>query len=64
MTYYYMTKSKGRAGCANSTWRKGEFSSKADIKRKYKGITVKYIMTEEELPENTKEQIKRQARPY
>lgn len=66
MMLYYMTKSKGRAGCSSSTWRKTDsFSSKAELKRYFKGLrTITYIYTEaqlDELPEETSRIIRDRA---
>lgn len=51
MTIYYVTKSKGRAGCANITYRIGEYESKADLKRdyKWKGATIVKAYYENEM---------------
>lgn len=51
MKLYYITKSKGRAGCANITYRTGEYNSKAELKREYKwkGSTIIKVYTEDEM---------------
>lgn len=68
MTYYYYSKSKGRAGCANFSYRKCEAKSKAEVKRRYSskfsGVRVLWVMTEEELnnlPPEDVERIKARA---
>ena len=68
MTYYYMTQSKGRAGTSNSTYRKCEADSKAEVKRRYSskfsGRRVVWVMTEAEvdaLPEASRTVIKERA---
>lgn len=52
-TFYYIIASKDRMGNKRESYRKAEATSKADIKRRYRGtgLTVGYIWTEEELNE-------------
>ena len=65
MTYYFITKSMGRAGCANMSWRIREFASKAELKRAYKGrATIVKIWAEDELPENQKEVFEQRGVRY
>ena len=68
MMYYYMTKSKGRAGTSGCTYRKCEAASKAEVKRRYSskfaGKRVVWVMTEAEveaLPEASAKVIKERA---
>lgn len=68
MTYYYMIKSKGRAGTSGLIYRKCEANSKAEVKRRYSskfsGIRVVWVMTEAEvdaLPEASSKAIKERA---
>ena len=54
MKFYYMTKTKGRAGCSNSVWRVTEdYETKAKLKKAKTSsrTTVKGIYTESELTE-------------
>lgn len=53
MMFYYMTTSKSRAGSGNFTWHKGEFKTKEEIKRQYRGLNTRvvYIFTEEQFRE-------------
>ena len=44
--YVYMTKSKGRAGCANFHWRMGEYESKAALRRANKSIWGSTVITD------------------
>ena len=50
-TIYYMTKSSGRAGCANISWKwTNRFASKAELKKAYKGrCTIAWAKYEEEI---------------
>lgn len=68
MTYYYMTKSKGRAGTSGMAYRKCEANSKAEVKKRYSskfsGKRVVWVMTEDEienLPELSRKVIKERA---
>ncbi len=52
MKFYYMTKSKGKCGCASTTMRMTEsYKTKTALKNAKKGVntSVKGVWTEEEL---------------
>lgn len=54
MKFYYMTKTKGKAGCASTTWRVAEdYETKEKLKKAKTNsrTTVKGIYTEKELVE-------------
>lgn len=54
MTLYILTKRSGKCSCSSQKWHKGEFATKAEAKRKFKGGfygTVKQVLTEEQLIE-------------
>lgn len=54
MKFYYMTKTKGKAGSASTTMRVTEdYATKAEVKKAKKNdrTTVKGVWTEEELVE-------------
>lgn len=63
MKIYYVTKSKGRAGCANITYRTGDYASKAELRREYKGkgATVVKAYYESEMTEALREIFRRWA---
>lgn len=56
MKLYYITKSKGRAGCANISYRAGEYDSKAELKREYKrkDATILKVYTEDEMTDEVR----------
>lgn len=54
MLFYYMTKSKGRAGCAGVTWHKTEaYKTKKDLRTAEGrwGRVIEYVFTETQLVE-------------
>lgn len=66
MTFYYLTTSKGRAGCNNVNWHKGEFNTKAEVKEKYKRLNVRVvaIFTEEQFRERYGNSLDNRVQPY
>lgn len=61
-TIYYIKKSKGRAGCANISYRTTDkYNSKADLKKDYKhrDSTVIKAYYEDEMTDEIKENFKR-----
>lgn len=56
MTYYLQTKSAGKSGCSNLSWRKVEANTKKEAKSKVYGKKVVYCYTEEELKQHMTEQ--------
>lgn len=71
MKFYYMTKTKGKAGCSNATWRVTEdFATKAELKKRKRDsrVSVPYVHTEAELIETwgaeNAQRIMSEAKPY
>ena len=64
MTYFVLTKSKGKCGCSSTRWNKVEAETKTAVRKKFSSGyygTIKGIYTEtqirEEWNENTAEKI-------
>lgn len=58
MKYYFKTKSKGKCGCANTTWRvSDQFETKKAIKEHF--LNVREVLTEKQLEDTYGETARR-----